>query len=174
MPRPDPAHLIVGEIVAAHGIRGEVKVLLETSFPERFKRLKSVLVGPPDGSAYRSVGLEGSRLHKGSALLKLAGVDDRNAAEMLRGQVVAIPSSQAMPLGEDEYYVHQIEGLAVYTEDGERLGTVDHVIFTGANEVYAVQTESGEELLIPAIADVIQSVDLDNERITVRLLEGLR
>ncbi|MFN8485656.1 MAG: ribosome maturation factor RimM [Anaerolineae bacterium] len=174
MPRSAPRYLIVGEIVAAHGIQGEVKVLLETSFPERFNRLKSVLIGPPDGSDYRSVGLEGSRLHKGSALLRLAGVKDRNAAEMLRGQVVAIPAAQAMPLGEDEYYVHQIEGLAVYTEDGERLGVVDHVIFTGANEVYAVRGDDGDELLLPAIADVIQSVDLDNERITVRLLEGLR
>ncbi|MFN8475928.1 MAG: ribosome maturation factor RimM [Anaerolineae bacterium] len=174
MPRLDPKYLVVGEIVAAHGIQGEVKVLLETSFPDRFKRLKSVLIGPPDGSDYRSVGLKGSRLHKGSALLKLAGVDDRNAAEALRGQVVVVPADQAMPLGEDEYYVHQIEGLTVYTEDGERLGTVDHVIFTGANEVYVVRDDDGEELLLPAIADVVQSVDLANERMTVRLLEGLR
>lgn len=174
MARSSPRYLVVGSIIGAHGIQGEVKVQLETSFPDRFQRLKSVLIGPPDGSAYRVVKLRASRLHKNNALLTLEGVTDRSTAEELRGQVVAIPADQAMPLGEDEYYVHQIVGLAVYTEDGEHLGEVDDIIFTGANEVYVVKSEDGGELLLPAIADVVQKVDLEGGRLVVRLLEGLR
>ena len=174
MPRPAPKTLVVGEIVGAHGIRGEVKVALETSFPERFQRLTSVLVGPPDESAYRPYRLLAARLHKSFALLQLADVSDRTTAEEMRGLVVAIPSSEAMPLGEDEYYVHQLQGLAVVTEDGEALGTLEDVIFTGANEVYVVQGEDGGELLLPAIEDVVLEIDLEAERMTVRLLEGLR
>ena len=174
MRRPAHKTLVVGEIVGAHGIRGEVKVALETSFPERFQRLTSVLIGPPDGKAYRPYRLLGARLHKSFALLQLAGVPDRTTAEEMRGLVVAIPSSEAMPLGEDEYYVHQLQGLAVVTEDGEALGTLEDVIFTGANEVYVVQGEDGGELLLPAIEDVVLEIDLEAERMTVRLLEGLR
>lgn len=166
--------MVVGSIIGAHGIRGEVKVALETSFPERFQRLKSVLIGPPDGSDYQPYPLMASRIHKGNALLTLANVTDRTTAEEMRGLTVAIPADQAMPLGEDEYYVYQIEGLQVYTEEGEHLGKVVEVMFTGANEVYVVRNEDGAELLLPAIADVVQSVDLDAEKIVVRLLEGLR
>ena len=174
MPRPAPKTLVVGEIVGAHGIRGEVKVALETSFPERFQRLTSVLVGPPDESAYRPYRLLAARLHKSFALLQLADVTDRTTAEEMRGLVVAIPASEAMPLGEDEYYVHQLQGLAVVTEEGEMLGTLEEVIFTGANDVYVVQAEDGAEVLLPAIEDVVLNIDLDAERMTVRLLEGLR
>lgn len=166
--------MVVGSIIGAHGIRGEVKVALETSFPERFQRLKSVLIGPPDGSDYQPYRLTASRIHKGNALLTLANVTDRTTAEEMRGLTVAIPADQAMPLGEDEYYVHQIEGLQVYTEEGEHLGEIVEVMFTGANEVYVVRDEDGVELLLPAIADVVQSVDLDAEKMVVRLLEGLR
>ena len=92
----------------------------------------------------------------------------------MRGLYVAVPFDQAMPLAEDEYYVHQIEGLQVYTDEGEYLGRVAEVIFTGANEVYVVRSEAGEEVLLPAINDVILDINLDQERMTVKLLEGLR
>ncbi len=174
MARNAPRHLVVGQIIGAHGIRGELKVALETSFPDRFQRLKSVLIGPPDGSAYQPYTLKSARLHKNNVLLVVDGITDRTTAEEMRGQVVAIPAEQAMPLGEDEYYVHQIEGLEVYTDEGERLGVVAEVIFTGANEVYLVKSDSGQELLLPAIADVVQTVDLEQGRMTVKLLEGLR
>src|SRR5262249_27213629 len=149
VPRREPRHLVVGEIVSAHGIQGEVKVMLETDFPDRFQRLRSIMIGPADGRDYRTYPLKGSRLHKNFVLLKLEGVDSRSAAEEMRGLVVVVPTSQAMPLADDEFYVHQIEGLQVYTDEGEHLGEVTEVIFTGANEVYTVRSETGEEVLIP-------------------------
>ena len=164
----EPRYLVVGRIVAPWGVRGEVKVALETDFPERFKRLKRVYLG----EKVTPFVLEGSRLHKGNALLKLGGCDDRDAAEKLRGQLVHIPIEEAMPLGEDEYYVYQIVDLDVWTAEGEYLGRISEVLFTGANDVYVVQGEKGE-ILIPAVEDVVLEVDLDGGRLTVELMEGL-
>jgi 16S rRNA processing protein RimM len=164
----EPRYLVVGKIVAPWGVRGEVKVAIETDFPERFKRLKRVYLGE---KATPSV-LESSRLHKGHALLKLAGCEDRDAAEKFRGQLVQIPVEEAMPLGEDEYYVYQIVGLDVWTSEGEHLGKVSEILFTGANDVYVVQGEKGETL-IPAVEDVVLEVDLAGGRLTVELVEGL-
>jgi 16S rRNA processing protein RimM len=164
----EPRYLVVGRIVAPWGVRGEVKVTLETGFPERFKLLKRVYLGEEATSFV----LEGSRLHKGNALLKLEGFDDRDAAEKLRGQLVQIPIEEAMPLGEDEYYVYQIVGLDVWTTEGEHLGRVSEVLFTGANDVYVVHGEKGE-ILIPAVEGVVLEVDLAGGRLTVELMEGL-
>lgn len=164
----EPRYLVVGRIVAPWGVRGEVKVALETDFPERFKRLTRVYLGEKTTCFV----LEGSRLHKRYVLLKLEGCDDRKAAEKLRGQFVQIPIEEAMPLGEDEYYVYQIVGLDVWTIAGEHLGKVSQVLFTGANDVYVVQEEKGE-ILIPAIEDVVLEVDLASGRLIVELMEGL-
>ena len=164
----EPRYLVIGKIVAPWGVRGEVKVAIETGFPERFKRLKKVYVGEKATSFV----LEGSRLHKGHALLKLRGCDDRGAAEKLRGQLVYIPFEEAMPLGEDEYYVYQIVGLDVWTSEGEHLGRISEVLFTGANDVYVVRGEKGE-ILIPAVEDVVLEVDLAGGRMIVELMDGL-
>lgn len=150
------------------GVRGEVKVEILTDWPERFALLEYVYLG--EGAIpYR---LERFRLHREYALLKLASCDDRNAAEALREQLVQIPPEEAMPLDEDEYYVHQIEGLEVWTDDGEPLGRVIEVLFTGSNEVYVVHGPRGE-VLIPAIADVVLEVDLESRRLVVHLMDGL-
>ncbi len=164
----EPHYLVVGKIVAPWGVKGEVKVAIETGFPERFERLKRVYLG----EKVTCFVLEGSRLHKGHALLKLRGCDDRHAAEKLRGQLVQIPIEEAMPLDEDEYYVYQIVGLDVWTTAGEHLGRISEVLFTGANDVYVVQGEKGE-ILIPAVEDVVLEVDLAGGRLTVELMEGL-
>jgi 16S rRNA processing protein RimM len=145
----EPRYLVVGKIVAPWGVRGEVKVAIETDFPERFKRLKRVYLGE-----------------------KATSCDDRNAAEKLRGHLVQIPIEEAMPLDEDEYYVYQIVGLDVWTAEGEHLGRVSEVLFTGANDVYVVQGDKGE-ILIPAVEDVVLEVDLTGGRLTVELVEGL-
>ena len=164
----EPRYLVVGRIVAPWGVRGEVKVTIETGFPERFERLKRVYLGEKAISFV----LERSRLHKGHALLKLRGCGDRDAAEKLRGQLVQIPIEEAMPLGEDEYYVYQIVGLDVWTTEGEHLGRVSEVLFTDANDVCVVTGERGE-ILIPAVEDVVLEVDLVSGQLIVELIEGL-
>ena len=166
-PNPPP-YLAIGKVVRPWGVRGEVKVEILTDWAERFALLEYVYLGE-EVKLYR---LERFRLHQGYALLKLTGCDDRNAAESLRGQVVQIPHEEAMPLDEDEYYVYQIEGLEVWTDEGESLGRVVEVLFTGCNEVYVVHGPGGE-VLIPAIADVVLEVDLEGGRLIVHLMDGL-
>jgi len=141
-----------------------------TDLPERFTWLETVYVGE---TTLRLFAVESTRRHKQMVLVKLAGIDDRNAAESLRGQWLQVPEAEAIPLNEGEYYLYQLEGLRVFTADGEDLGTLTEVIETQANNVFVVQGAEGE-LLLPDIADVIQEIDFENGRILVTLLPGLR
>lgn len=167
--RVTPEYLSIGRVIAPWGRHGEVNVQIETDFPERFTRLGTVYLGDPPAP----IRLERARPHKGRMIVKVAGCDDRQAAESLRGQHLYVPSSEAMPLGEDEYYVWQIEGLEVWTTEGKFLGTITEVLFTGSNEVYIAQDDTGREVLIPAIADVVQEVDVEGGRLILQLMEGL-
>jgi len=164
-----PDYLVVAKVARPRGLKGEVKARILTDFPERFSLLEEVYIG----ADLRRVRLEYSRLEGNFVVLKFAGYDDRTKAETLRGQLVQIPISEAMPLEEDVYYVHEIIGLAVWTSEGEFLGYVDDILFTGSNDVYIVK-DKDREILIPAIRDVIREIDLQKGTITVTLLEGLR
>lgn len=164
-------YLAIGSIVAPHGIRGEVKVALLTDFPERFRPGNRVYVGNMERAA--PVEIEAARPHKGVMLVKLVGVADRNAAELLRDQYLLIPEAEAMPLGEHENYLHDLIGLAVETVEGEVLGELTEVLITPANDVYVVTGPEGE-LLLPALRQVVRSVDLASRRMVVIVPEGLR
>jgi 16S rRNA processing protein RimM len=165
----EPRFLVIGQVVKPHGVRGEVRVTPHTELPERFTWLETVYVGKVDPQL---VTVEDARLHKSVVLLKLAGYDDRDAAESLRGQWLQIPEEEGIPLQEGEYYLYQLEGLLVYSEAGERLGELVDVIETKANNVFVVQGSQGE-ILLPDIDDVIKEIDFENGRMTVHLLPGL-
>lgn len=167
-PQAEPRFLIVGQVRAPHGVRGEVRVQVLTDFPERFRPGAEIWVGPER----RRYTIQKARFDEGDALIKLAGLDDRNAVEMLRGAEVSVPVEQAMPLPDGTFYVHQIVGLRVWTDAGEPLGTVSDVLSLPANDVYVVDTPQGE-VWLPAIADVVLSIDLAQGRMTVHLLPGL-
>ena len=166
----DPVtHLIIGQVVAPRGLGGELKVQIETEDPNRFMDLETVYLG----KSLQQFTVRQARLFKGQALLKLVGIEDRNAAEERIGSYVYVHIDDALPLDEGQFYVHQLYGLRVETEDGELLGSIDDVIITGANDVYVVKG-NGPELLLPAIPEVVLDIDLDDERVVVRLLPGLR
>lgn len=171
---PEPRYLAVGLIVGAHGLRGELKVELLTDDPHRFGQLERVYLGL-EGTEPTPWALAGYRLHKGRALLQLERCNGRAEAQALRGLLVQIPIDEAIPLEEGQYFEHQIMGLEVWTVSGESLGTVDEIIHTGANEVYVVHGTgpARNEILIPAIADVVVEIDLVAGRLTVQLPEGL-
>ena len=160
--------LVVGQILAARGLRGELKVRAETDDPARFTRLTHVYLGE-EKVRYA---VAGARFLNDFVLLSLSGVRERNGAEALRGLTIYVDPEQALPLAEGEYYHHQIEGLSVLTEDGQTLGRVSEVLETGANDVYVVAGPAGE-LLLPAIKDVILHIDLVRKSMTVRVPEGL-
>lgn len=164
--------LTVGTIVAPHGVRGEVRVQLAMDDPEFLSQRDTIYLVEEDRR--RLVSLEHFRLRsKTQALAKLGGVDDRDAAEALRGATLQIERSWAPPLEPDEYYVADIVGLRVVTTEGEFLGHVSEVIFTGSNEVYVVRGGPRGRILLPAIADVVEEVDLEAGELRIRLLEGL-
>lgn len=161
--------MLVGIVLGAHGLRGELRVAPETDFPERFAQLEQLAL-QVRGSAPRLVRVTASRLHsgKGLVLLSLAGVEDRDAAEALRGARLYIRESDLMPLAPDEYYEFQILGLRVVTEEGRDLGEIIDIIHTGANDVYETPVA-----MIPVIEQTIREVDLERGLLVVHWVEGM-
>lgn len=164
-------YLAVGMIIGPHGLRGEMKVEIYSDYPARFDAGNRLWVG----EALEQMEILSSRPHKGQMLVTLSGVVDRTEAEERRGEWLFIREQEAADLEEDTYFVHDIIGMAVETTEGRPLGVVNDILFTGANEVYVVAPPDApdREILLPAIADVIQQVDLDSGVITVSLLPGL-
>lgn len=165
----EPQFLVAGHIRAPHGVKGELRVQVLTDFPERFQPGAEVWVG----DFPQPFRVERARFTDDIVRLRLAGVGDRTAAEALRGLDIRVPRGEAMPLPEGTFYIHDIVGLEVWTEEGERLGEVSEVMSLPANDVYVVDSEQGE-ILLPAIRDVILDIDIETGRLTVRMLPGLR
>jgi 16S rRNA processing protein RimM len=160
----------IGKVVALFGIHGELKVLLLTDIPNRFAELDAVHAGPE----HTRYPIQSVRPYKGEmVVLKLAGIDDANAAEPLRNLDLQIPESKLAKLPPDSYYQHDILGLRVLTMDGRDLGPIIDIIVTGSNDVYTIKTPEGKQILIPAIKDVIKQVDLIRRTMYIDPLPGL-
>jgi 16S rRNA processing protein RimM len=164
-------YLAIGRVVGVHGLRGEVKVEPLTDFPERFEAGSLLYLG----TQLEEVEVLSGRPHKGHFLVTFDDYTDRSSAEELRGLWLFVPEDAAADLDPNTYWVHDILGLSVLSEDGRTLGTVTDVLFTGANEVYVVTNTTApvREILLPATDEVILSVDLPARRLNVRLLPGL-
>ncbi|MCZ7540736.1 MAG: ribosome maturation factor RimM [Anaerolineae bacterium] len=173
-PTSAPPFLLLGRVLRPHGIRGELRVEVLTAYPERIEPEQQVYLGldPADVSAARLYTIVQARQHQKYLILQLAGIGDRNAAELLREQYVMVAFEDAIPLEDDEYYLFQVIGLEVITTDGESLGNVQEVLETGANDVFIVRGPRGE-VLLPVIDECVQRIDFDAGTITVRLLDGL-
>jgi len=163
----------IGIIVKPQGIGGELRILPTTDDPERFSLLSEVYVRPKVPGTPELYKLISARRHKGLVLIKFAGVNDRNAAEKLVGGVLLIPPEKALTLDTDEYFIRDLVGLKVETEDNQPLGEITDVFSTGANDVYIVRGADGESFMIPAIKDVVLTVSLPEGKVTVRLIDGL-
>jgi 16S rRNA processing protein RimM len=160
--------LAIARVVKPRGLRGELECTILTDFPDRFATTTEVLVG--ERRELRL--LLSSRVEGDRVVVKLDGVDDRTAAEALRGVLLQVPRERAVALPQGAYFWDDLVGLRVENEAGETLGTLSEVLRTGANDVYVVKRDRGE-LLIPAIKQVVERVDLARGSITVRLLPGL-
>lgn len=165
----EPRFLVIGEVVKPHGVRGEMRIRPHTELPERFAWLEQIYM---DAERPRAIKVESVRFHKQWVLLKLADYNDRNAVESLRGELLLVPEAEALPLKEDEYYLYELEGLAVFSDTGEALGELREVLETKANNVFIVQGDRGE-ILLPDIPEVVQHIDFENGRLIVHLLPGL-
>ncbi len=165
----EPRFLVIGKVIKPHGVRGEVRVQIITEMPQRFEWLETVYVGERDPQL---TVVESVRFHKTFVLVKLAGYDSREAAVALRSQLLQVPEDEGIPLEEGEYYLYQLVGLAVYTDEGEHLGELKEVLETKANNVFIVQGNRGE-VLLPDTEEVILDIDFENGRMEVHLLPGL-
>lgn len=165
--------LAIGNVIRPHGVRGELLLETLTDFPEHLAEVETVYLGQADADTPQPHPLRRARLHQRDLLIQLADCLDRDAADAYRGQTVFIRTEQAAPLPSGRYYHHQIIGLTVVTDEGERLGDIAEILETGANDVYVVAGPAGE-ILLPALQSVIQHIDLDAKKMTVHLLEGLR
>lgn len=164
--------LQVGIITTTHGVRGEIKVFPTTDDQERFKKLKNVLLDT--GKEKLSLEIAGVKFFKNMVILKFKGIDSINDVEKYRKCALYVTRENAVALEENEYFIADLIDMEVVTDEEERLGTLVDVMQTGANDVYVVKTESGEEILIPAIRDCIRSVDVENGQMCIHLLPGLR
>lgn len=163
--------LRVGVISSTHGVRGEVKVYPTTDDVNRFKKLKKVVLDT--GREYIDLEISGVKFFKNLVILKFKGIDNINDIEKYKGKDLLVHREDAVALEENENYVADLIDLKVVTDEGKVLGYLTEVMETGANDVYVVETEDGQELLLPAIRDCILDVDLDEEVMTVHILPGL-
>ena len=162
--------LEVGQIVNTFGIKGELKVTPFTDDINRFDNLKKVYVKTrKEDKLYK---VEGVRYHKNMVLLKLEGIENPEQAELLKNAYLEIDREDAIPLKEGQYFIVDLIGLDVYTDEGNLLGKVEDIYNTGANDIYVVKDELGKQILLPGIKDIIKEVILD-DRIIVHLIPGL-
>jgi 16S rRNA processing protein RimM len=167
--------LMVGRVIKAHGIAGEVVVEVRTDDPEgRFAQGAALRGKPASGGPEHTYSVESVREHSGRLLVRLTGVADRDAADALRGTVFVIDSEELPPIEEpDEYYDHQLEGLTVRTVAGRDVGTVAEVVHTAAGELLAVRELAGAEVLVPFVSAIVTSVSLPERMIEIDPPEGL-
>lgn len=163
-------YFTVGQIVKPQGIKGEIKVRILTDNAERFHDLNEVMLGDKEGPADKAK-VSACRVQGDSVCLRLAGVDDRNQAETLRGRYIWIERGQAVPLAKDSYYLSDLLDCTVADETGHSYGVIAEIIQTGSNDVYVVRSTDGEELLIPALKSIVSRVDIEDRQVTVRAEE---
>ena len=159
--------LEIGQIVNTHGLRGDVKVMPWCDDPAIYHELEYVLI---DNNEFV---IEKSSIHKNMVLLKLEGISNINDAELYRGKTLYVPREELGELPEGTYYICDLLGCHVETDDGKKLGCITDIIKTGSNDVYVVEDEFKKQVLIPVIDEVIKSVNIEEKLIVITPLKGM-
>ncbi len=165
----EPAFLAVGKVRRPHGVAGDVLVEIYTDFPERLQTKTTIYAG----EKHIPLTIIRQRSHNDGVLIAFDGFTTPEQVGRFRNQILCIKRADAVELPEGEYFFHELVGLSVTDETGELLGKVTEIVETGANDVYVVTNDAGQELLLPAIPDVILNVDLLSKSMKVHLLPGL-
>ena len=164
-------NLEIGQIVNTFGIKGMVKVKPFTDDIRRFDELKTVYVEKNGNQTEYEI--EEVKYHKDMVLIKFKGIDKVEQAEMLRNSYLTVSRNSVEKLEEGRYYIVDLLGLEVYTDEQVLLGTLEDIFNTGSNDIYVVKDKQGKQILLPAIQDVIKQIDIENKKIIVHLLPGL-
>ena len=161
--------LKVGVVTSVHGIKGEVKVFPTTDDSRRFKKLKQVYLDT--GKELLSLEIEGVKFFKQMVILKFKGYENPDDVMKFRQKELWIDRKDAVRLSKDEYFIADLIDMEVCDEEGKLIGTLKDVISTGANDVYAVETPEGKEVLFPAIKQCVLDVDTEARKMTVHVME---
>jgi 16S rRNA processing protein RimM len=164
--------ILIGKVVGPHGLRGAVKIYSYAESEDLYAQQERLILIGADG-VRNSYDIVGIKAHRQNIRLTFKNVDSREQAEALKGCEVYIPKTGLPPLEEGTYYWIDLIGLKVYTVTEEYLGRIAEIIPTGANDVYVVKREDGAEILLPAIASVVMTIDLQKGLVQVTLPEGL-
>jgi 16S rRNA processing protein RimM len=164
--------VVIGEVVRPHGVRGELRVSLQTDRPERFDDLRECVVWDPASDARTVRRIRGVRHHGDAVLLSLEACDSPEAARTLVGRLIALPRAQALPPPPGHAYPWQLVGCRVETEDGRAIGELERVEPSPAQDLWVVRAGEREHL-IPAVPEIVREVDLDAKRVVIRPPEGL-
>lgn len=162
----------VGIITNTHGLRGEVKVFPTTDDARRFLDLEEIILDT--GKEKRKLAIERVKFFKNMVILKFKGIDNIDDVQKFRQKELLVTREQAVPLGEDEYFIADLIGLKAVSDEGEELGEITDVLQSAANDVYVIRKKGAEDLLLPAIKDCVKNVDIEAGEITLHLLPGLR
>jgi len=168
-PKGESIYLAIGFLRRPHGLIGEIIMDLHTDFPDRIKPGRKVYVG----EKHEAHTIGSVRTHANGVLVKLHGFDTPEAAGRFRNHWVYVQSNEVPALPEGQHYKHELIGLTVMTDAAEKLGVLNEVLITGANDVYVIIKEDGKEVLIPAIPDVILEVNMEDRIVKVHLIDGL-
>lgn len=161
----------IGQIVNTYGIKGFVKVVPFTDDVSRFEKLENVYIEYKGNLILMTI--DEVSYNKSNVLLKFKEAPDINMVEKYKGCYLKIQRKDAVNLPEDTYFIADLIGIEVYTEEGRLLGKVDDIFKTGSNDVYVVKDEAGKQILLPAIGEVIKNIDVGNKKILVNLIKGL-
>ena len=165
--------ILIGEIVSPVGIKGEVKVKVHSSDPQRFHRLDFVFCEYPDGKIEKAE-IERSGIKGNMAVVKLSTVKDRNDAEAMRGVSLLIEEDQLEELPEDTYYLRDLIGLNVVDDATEEpVGVIKDVIQNTAQDIYVIEHKSGSDVLVPAVKEFIKEVNIASGYVKISFIEGM-
>jgi len=168
-PKGESIYLAIGYLRRPHGVQGEIIMDLHTDFPDRIKSGRKVYIG----EKYEAFTIGSARVHGNGLLVKLRGFDSPETAGRFRNQWVYVKSTEVPALPEGQHYKHELIGLTVMTDNGDKLGILNEVLETGANDVYVVVKEDGKDILLPAIPDVILEVNMNDKVVKVHIIDGL-
>ena len=164
-------YLEIGQIVNTFGIKGMVKVNPFTYDINRFDKLKKVYI--KNNNVEKEYEIEEVKYHKNIVLIKFKEIETVEQANLLRNSYIMINRDEEEPLKKGTYYIVDLIGIDVYTENNENLGQLEDIFNTGSNDIYVVRTKLGKQILLPAISDVIKKIDLENKKMIVHLISGL-
>lgn len=161
----------IGKISRHHNRDGEVKCLILSDYPERFLEIERVFL--EKGEDIKRMHLETVRFHKDFAIIKFEEVNSLKEAERLKDYYVKLPAQEALVLPEGHFFLHDMIGLEVYTEqENEFIGLLEDIITTGSHDIYVVH-QGKEEFLIPAIHEIVKEIDIENRKMIIDPIEGL-